>query len=425
MAVNWIRSKPFVKFLIISVVILVLSFIYIIYMNQWMNAEFTELIRADAGQPKAYTANDGWAGFPVEELSTRFISVSLLFMLGLVVITALVFSFNPLSEPKNEADIIGEEDMMDETGLMDDMDDEDLIDEDLIGEELIDDSMPPQLDIIKSRVLANSYNKMVDVLQKMNEMEKQHSIELAKANTQLSREIAERKRAEAEIRHLSSRLISSNEEARKELAQDLHDEFGQKLTALHLDAEALRNSIPEDLEDQRNRIQMFIELIEQLGDKIRSISSDLRPDLLDDLGLVPTMDWYINEFSVTREDIKIDFQAVGFRKRLNAEVELVLYRIFQEGLTNVVKHAKAVNVTVRLIYSHPKVIFILQDDGVGFNPDEKTDGIGILGMRERAVSTGGTITIKSQIKKGTTIRVELPVELKEEPNGRNQSANSG
>lgn len=270
-------------------------------------------------------------------------------------------------------------------------------------------------------VLANSYNKVLDVMQRINEIEKQHSIELARANEQLQIEIGERKRAEAEIRRLSSRLISGIEEARKNLAQDLHDEFGQTLAALHIEAESLMNAMPADLLAQRDRIDHLIGLIEALGDKIRSISSDLRPDLLDDLGLVPTLRWYIDEFACNRQDIHIDFQAVGFRKRFSSEIELALYRVFQEALNNVVKHAKASRFSVTLTYSHPKIILILKDNGIGFDQDKSTDGIGLLGMRERVVSAGGTIAIISGKGKGTTIRVELPVYKEQENETKDQS----
>lgn len=260
-----------------------------------------------------------------------------------------------------------------------------------------------------SGTLAHSYTKMVEALKKIHELEKQHSIELASANKKLQKEIIERKKAEAEIRYLSNRLISGIEEARKDLAQDLHDEFGQTLTALHLGLEALWNSMPEQLEEQKNRIDALVILIEQLGDKIRNISSELRPDLLDDMGLIPTIDWYVNEFSESHPNINLSFQSVGFRKRLPSDIELVLYRIFQESMNNIIKHAKAENVSVALIYSHPKVFMTIKDDGVGFDIKKTSDGIGLLGMRERAVSVSGSIEIHSGKNKGVAIRVELPV----------------
>ena len=298
-------------------------------------------------------------------------------------------------------DELAEDDLFNEY-LEGQMMEEGLITENAIAEQSL--NKPLRIEEQQAVFLTDSYNRMVEALKKVNELEKEHSVELQK-------EIAERRRVETEIRHLSSRLITSVEEGKKELARDLHDEFGQTLAALHMNAETLQSSIPGEFETQKAGISDLIGLIEQLGDKIRSISSNLRPDLLDDLGLVPTLEWYIKEFSEQRQDIIVDFQAIGFKKRrLSSERELVLYRVFQESINNVVKHAKAKTVDVTLTYSHPNVIFNIKDDGIGF--DEETrgkDGIGLLGMRERIVSMKGQIDIRSAVSKGTTIRVELPV----------------
>jgi signal transduction histidine kinase len=277
---------------------------------------------------------------------------------------------------------------------------------------LPDPPIPLNGDGEESAMIADSYNKMVEALQKINDLEKRHSIELAAANQRLEQEIAERERAEREIRHLSRKLMTGIEDAQKNLAQDLHDEFGQTLAALHMGVESLWKSMPEEMVDQKRSIAELIDLIEQLGDKIRSISSDLRPDLLDDLGLVPTIEWYLKEFSERNPGIRTDFQAVGMKKRFPLELELVLYRIFQESLNNVVKHARAGHVGVRLTNSYPKVILLVQDDGVGFSPNQRSAGIGLIGMRERAVSMDGALDIRSLPDKGTTVRVEIPV-LKE------------
>jgi signal transduction histidine kinase len=257
--------------------------------------------------------------------------------------------------------------------------------------------------------LAGSYDRMVDALRKVNELEKEYRLELAMVNDQLQKEIAERKRAEEESRTLSRRLIDGMEEARKVLARDLHDEFGQTLTALHMEMDGLAKSMPDGLPNQRKRIDALITLVEQLGEKIRNISSELRPDLLDDMGLVPTLEWNVKEFVKQHPNIRVDFQAVGLRKRLPAEIETTLFRIFQEGMNNVVKHANAGVVKVNLTYSHPKVILIVIDNGDGFQQPVTSGGIGLLGMRERVEAVKGEIDIRSIVGKGTRIRVELPV----------------
>jgi signal transduction histidine kinase len=178
--------------------------------------------------------------------------------------------------------------------------------------------------------------------------------------------------------------------------------------------ERLAGSLPSGEEDRREKYSQLIGITESLADNVRKISSDLRPDMLDDLGLVPTLQWYLNEFRTRITGIDVEFQAVGFKRRLPPLIEIVLYRIFQEGLNNVAKHSQASLVNIRLTYSYPNVIFIMKDNGRGFKPphprfDRAKQGIGLIGMRERAASAGGEIDIRSAPGKGTQIRVTLPV----------------
>jgi signal transduction histidine kinase len=216
----------------------------------------------------------------------------------------------------------------------------------------------------------------------------------------------ERKRTEGQIRHLSRQLISAMEDERKKVARDLHDELGQTLTAFHFGIEALQNSLPRELKDQKTRCNELIGMIEEIGDTVRNISSELRPDMLDHLGLVPTLEWYIDDFVKRRQEL---------------EIEIVLYRILQEGLNNIAKHAEAKHVSVLLAFSHPKLILTIKDDGLGFEQREgmplfgaKQEGIGLLGMRERVASIGGSIEIRSSTGKGTVIRAEVPTALRED-----------
>ncbi|MBI5524405.1 MAG: PAS domain S-box protein [Desulfarculus sp.] len=237
------------------------------------------------------------------------------------------------------------------------------------------------------------------------------------------RDVTARRQAEEDIRNLSRRLIAGIEEERKRLAADLHDEFGQALTALHFGVQALEDTLSED-DPRRDRCRQLVEVIEGLADNIRKISSDLRPDMLDHLGLVSTMEWYVGDFRKRWPTLEVDFQAVGFaiKKRLDPRLEIVLYRLLQEGLNNVAKHAQAKQVSVKLTYSHPRVIFIIQDDGLGFKQETAPGlaglgrgGVGLIGMRERVASVGGFIEIRSLPGKGTLIRAELPVEQPDAP----------
>lgn len=231
------------------------------------------------------------------------------------------------------------------------------------------------------------------------------------------RDVTQRRLAEEQVHHLSQRLIDGIEEERRRLAADLHDEFGQAMTGLHLGMESLINLLKPDQDLIRKKGHKLIVLIEHLADSLRSLTSELRPDMLDHLGLVPTVEWYVNDFRERVPNLAIRFESAGFKNRkLPGQVEIALYRILQEALNNVVKHAQASLVTVRLTYNHPRVIMIISDDGRGFrldgpplsNPAGK-GGIGLISMKERVASTGGTIDVRSTVGKGTVIKVTVPV----------------
>jgi two-component system sensor histidine kinase UhpB len=229
-------------------------------------------------------------------------------------------------------------------------------------------------------------------------------------------DITPSRQAEAEIRHLSRRLIEAIEEERKRLAADLHDEYGQILTSLHLDLEALERAFPPEQLEQIEACRRLIGQIENLAQTVRDTTSRLRPDLLDHLGLVPTLEWYIADFMQRRPDIQVEFQTVGLKRRLSPQIEIVLYRTFQECLTNISRHARAHHVSITLACSYPRLIFSVRDDGIGFSQKERSlspgpapQGIGLLSMRERVAVVGGTLDIHSMKGKGTTVRVELPL----------------
>lgn len=232
------------------------------------------------------------------------------------------------------------------------------------------------------------------------------------------RDVTARRQAEEEIHHLSQRLIAGIEEERRRLAADLHDEFGQALTALHLRVAALHDQLPDGLGEQRAGCHKLTETIEQLADNLRNICSELRPDMLDHLGLVPTVQWYVDDFRERLPDVRVDLAAMGFRQaKLDHRVDIALYRILQEALNNVAKHARAKRVRINLTYSHPQVIMVIGDDGVGLGgpgggPPVQTGpgGIGLMSMRERVAAAGGTLDVRSTKGKGTTIRASLPAQ---------------
>jgi len=200
------------------------------------------------------------------------------------------------------------------------------------------------------------------------------------------------------------------------LAVDLHDGLGQILTTMHSELDYLQKIMPSELAEQRERCEELVRNIERMADGVRKTTSFLRPTILDQMVLIPALKRYIREFKERRPDIHLDFKALGFKKRLNPEIELALYRIFQESLTNIVKHSEATKVEIILTYSHPDVILMFRDNGVGcsdttkkIKANKRNEGIGLLGMRERVLSLGGSLEISSALGKGMTIRADIPV----------------
>lgn len=235
-------------------------------------------------------------------------------------------------------------------------------------------------------------------------------------------DITKAKQAEAQIRKLSRKLIDVIEEERKLLAADLHDEFGQALTSLKFDIERLQQKFADGTGEKADLCNRILNKIVDLAETIRSTTSKLRPDLLDHLGLVPTLEWYIEDFKKNRSKIKINFQAMGFKRRLGPNTELVLYRVFQESVNNILKHSGADQIDIKLTCSHPKVIFICRDNGRGFGvtengfPQDDIMGIGLLSMKERVDTLNGKFKLMSAEGKGTIVKVELPM-LEDNANG--------
>lgn len=231
--------------------------------------------------------------------------------------------------------------------------------------------------------------------------------------------------AEEQIRQLTRRVIEGIEEERRSLANDIHDEFGQLLTSLQFDIESLLGELPANLIDARDICDKVMDRIQSLAEKVRDTTSRLRPDVLDHLGLVPTLKWYIDDLNKRRPDMHVTFQAIGLKKRLSSDIELVLYRVFQEGLNNIAKHSGASNVYLQLTYNHPDTIFMIRDDGCGFvvsedgvTVDNSRKGIGLLSMKERVTLLNGTMTVRSTPGKGTVLRIKIPMneEIKHETN---------
>jgi PAS domain S-box-containing protein len=236
--------------------------------------------------------------------------------------------------------------------------------------------------------------------------------ELAQANETLRAEIAHRERVEAERRNLQGQLATAQEDERRRIARELHDQMGQHLTALGLGLKVVKDLTP-DPSPAHDRLQKLQTLTDLIGREIHHLALELRPTALDDLGLEAALTNYV-EGCAERSGVEMDLHATGLdAQRLPPPIETALYRVIQESLTNILKHASARRVSVVLQRSAGQVSAVVEDDGGGFDADSgpaTPEGrLGLLGMRERLALVGGTLTIESQLGRGTTIIARVPL----------------
>jgi two-component system sensor histidine kinase UhpB len=214
------------------------------------------------------------------------------------------------------------------------------------------------------------------------------------------------RRLEAERRRAGSAALHAQEEERARVARDLHDEVNQSLTGLLLRLEAAREAAPPELEDELAETKA---LANQAMGELLSLARQLRPTALDDLGLVAAIEGQVEQ--LRRGEIEASLQAEGDFSDLGDDAQLVVYRVAQEALSNAARHSGAKSVEVRLRRAEAGgVLLEVGDDGRGFAFDESERGLGIGGMRERALLIGAELTIESRPDKGTTVRLSVPGE---------------
>ena len=218
------------------------------------------------------------------------------------------------------------------------------------------------------------------------------------------------RRNRQELRRLTEKLFQSQEEERRRIARELHDESGQSLTAVKLALERLEQNVSSQEKGLKEEIGEIIRMVQRTSSEIRRLSYHLHPTLLSDLGLEPALDLYFKEIK-NHTGHNIEFSMVGFDRRLDVDMETVFYRFSQEALTNTLKHSGADNFRLSIIKSYPKIIFRAEDDGIGFDTQiigSDKRNLGLLGMRERTSLLGGTFQLRSKPGEGTRIRIEIP-----------------
>lgn len=270
-----------------------------------------------------------------------------------------------------------------------------------------------------ARDLTQEYIAKAELAKAKEELEvrvRERTEELASANARLRQEVLDHSRAEQQRMDLVRRVVGTQEEERKRISRELHDQLGQLLTAMRLQLESLtRDTEPNNV--QRNALELM-KRTEQLEAEIDFLAWELRPSMLDDLGLEATVKGYTREWS-EHAGIQVRFHAEGFAdRRLASLLETNLYRIVQEALNNVVKHSQATEVEIVLESRADNAVLIIEDNGRGFNVSAEKDsadrGIGLTSIRERAALMKGAVDIESTEGKGTAIFVRIPLQFRKD-----------
>ncbi|MDI7261197.1 MAG: sensor histidine kinase [Thermodesulfobacteriota bacterium] len=220
-----------------------------------------------------------------------------------------------------------------------------------------------------------------------------------------------------------SQIIDAQENERRRISRELHDEIGQALTAIKFNLDMIDKDLPQTSFILRERLGEAKSLSNRTLTAMRQLSMDLRPTMLDDLGLIPTLRWYIQNFS-NRLNIHSHFQAIGFDEKLPPQIETAFYRILQEALNNISKHAEASQIEISLEQRDSMVYASIIDNGRGFDldkllhPESPERGFGIIGMKERISLLRGHIDIQSKPGFGTHIHIEVPYQKGSDGNAK-------
>jgi len=235
-----------------------------------------------------------------------------------------------------------------------------------------------------------------------------HQIAIAIENACLYEEVQHK---EVSRRRLLDKLIDAQEEERKRVARELHDQVGQSLTALMMGLASTEEMIPPGAEQVKSQLAEICTLSAGILEEIRRVMMDLRPALLDDLGLIPAVRSHA-ETHLTRAQVEAHIEVVGVKRKLPSPVDTALFRVVQEAITNIVKHAEARKATIQLCFHESSIAATIEDDGKGFDRNEPNldiTALGLLGMQERVSLLGGTWRIESQRGRGTRIAVDIPI----------------
>lgn len=255
-------------------------------------------------------------------------------------------------------------------------------------------------------------------LQELIKVFEKRNVELARINQELENEVAERKKTEKalrenqkQLRDLSEKILHIQEQERTRISRELHDDVGQALTAINVNLTLHKNNLEAPVETLRAKVLETQKLVEEAMERMHRFAHELRPAMLDDLGLIPALRSYVKGFA-DRSGITVDLRADASAEMLGPESKTTVFRVVQESLNNVAKHAKASHVDLSVEKVDGQIHLFIKDNGQAFSVKEKINGknkrLGLLGMQERVRLVDGAFQIKSKVGQGTTVHVKLP-----------------
>lgn len=272
---------------------------------------------------------------------------------------------------------------------------------------------------------ASKENKAKAILEdKKDELEKkvqERTAALALTVQALENEIEDHRRTEValrrsqeQLRELSRKILDAQENERKLVAQEIHDSIGGSLAAIKFALEEKLEAMENNLSSDVISLERIIYQVDETIQESRRISANLRPSLLDDIGLLATISWFCREFSKLHPEIQIEQQLNVTEDEIPEMLKVVIYRVLQEAINNTAKHSDATRVRLQLDKRNNRIEFSAADNGCGFDPEEKfsaastVGGYGLSGMRDRTLLCDGEFEISSEIGKGTTVSIYLP-----------------
>ncbi len=256
----------------------------------------------------------------------------------------------------------------------------------------------------------------------LEDLVEKRTMDLVTANWQLEKEIIERKEtekslraSESQLRHLSSKLFSAQEEERKRISRELHDELGGMLASLKMDSKIIKDGLREDQIELKDTCGSSIEVIDLLINNVSRLSRNLSPYLLEELGLSAALQRLVNGFSQRFLNVTVNLDILDIDRLFPVDAQIVIYRIIQESLANAAKYSKAKNISVRVEQRNGMIRFLVEDDGKGFDvkkvstKDVSERGMGLTIIDERVRMLDGTLDLRSQEGKGTRVTISIPV----------------